>query len=683
MEMRRKNRKGKIVEWLREDFFVSGPAIFYDNIPKMAKAFGEHLTPSQLTDVILKALEVVTNSNKNISQAAGLLLNSFMKECGMEMEELPMILREMYVCLPNILDPSTKEDIIIAVCHLASKRANRVVDTILEVLVECDGTARELWRALVADPYASLRIMKPLLKRLQDEDPSTETTRKRNCKSVMPIAATNALSFILSLPEAAEVIENKFPPLLIALVTQIYFLLGASKRGSRRSSLLNDWHRFLSLCPFSTAVQAIRNLIVCAGYLREFEALGLLGCWEMLLSPDGLFQAISHLARNLFAFSKVELKDMFIQASAYLHRPDIREKTIGMIFFSELLYHPEVGHHFTMRHILDALHKWMSQSYILLQIFSIRGLGYLLQHPLETKVLRPMLGPVVNCAMQHHSSLAKEALRTLKILFGQLDVRIYGYKAAVLIPHLLQYFWDEDTELRNNSISIFGILLRGVNLIENNNITVNIMQSLVPLLIQLSDGQTKEVSRNALNACIAFMEWEDVPSNLFNHQMYSSPHSMYKDICAVIVSWPLCENKESYKSSLASFLPSFPQMNKCKQNISKMLDQMLDFLGNRKALYRKAAAQLIVHQHFLFICLACCALYLTPDVVPSRQLEGVYLALRDLEGDCEPSVARVAAASLEELFRQCGHRINPDLVSSQLLAKVIGSISIQPSEAQQ
>ncbi|KAG8146571.1 hypothetical protein E2320_013712, partial [Naja naja] len=558
METKRKTRKGKIVEWLREDFFVSGPAIFYDNTPKMAKAFGEHLTPSQLTDVIMKALEAVTNSNKNISQAAGLLLNSFMKECGMEMEELPMILREMYTCLPSILDPATKEDVIKAVCHLASKRANRMVDTILEVSVECDGTARELWRALVADPYANLRIMKPLLKRLQDEDPSTETTRRRNSKSIMPIAA-------------ADAIKNKFPQLLIALVIQIYFLLGASKRGA--------------------AVQAIKNLIVCAGYTEEFDALGLLGCWEMLLSPDSLFQAISHLARNLFAFSKVELKDMFTQANVYLHRPDIREKTIGMIFFSELLYHPEVGHHFTMRHILDVLHKWMTQPYALIQIFSLRGLGYLLQHPLETKVLRPILGPVVNCAIQHHSSLAKEALRTLKILFGQLDVRIYGYKAAVLIPHLLQYFFDEDTELRNNSISIFGVLLKGVNLIENNNITEKAgfsLRNMDKIRSGLPDAifpPLAQVSRNALNACVAFMEWEDVPSN----------------------------------------------MNKCKQNISKMLDQMLDFLGNRKALYRKAAAQLI--------------------------------ALRDLEGDCEPSVARVAAASLEELFRQCGHRVNPDLMN--------------------
>ncbi|KAG8131402.1 hypothetical protein E2320_017909 [Naja naja] len=451
-----------------------------------------------------------------------------MEECGMEMEELPMILREMYTCLPNILDPATKEDVIKAACHLASKRPNRVVDTILEVSVECDG-------ALVADPYANLRIMKPLLKRLQDEDPITETTGRRNSKSIMPIAATNALSFILSLPDATDAIQNKFPQLLIALVTQIYFLLGASKRG------------------------------------------------------------------NLFSFSKVELKAMFRQANIYLRRPDIREKTIGMVFFSELLYHPEVGNYFMMQDILDVLHKWMSQSYLLLQIFN--------------------------------KSLANEALRTLQFVFRHLDVETYGYQAISLIPHLLKYFPDDGVavvipapfarpSLNPGVASPLSHLLSkekaGCSLQNVDNIRSGLPDATFPPLAQ--------VSRNALNACVAFMDWEEVPSDLFNYEMYSSPHSMYKDICAVI-------------------------MNKCKQNISQMLDQMLDFLGNRRALYREAAAQLI--------------------------------ALRDLEGDCEPSVAQVAAASVEELFRQCGHRINPDLVSSQLLAKVIGSISIEPSETQE
>lgn len=51
-------------------------------------------------------------------------------------------------------------------------------------------TARELWRALAEHPYANLKIMKPLLKRLQNQDPSTEAFGRRNSQSIMPIAVS-------------------------------------------------------------------------------------------------------------------------------------------------------------------------------------------------------------------------------------------------------------------------------------------------------------------------------------------------------------------------------------------------------------------------------------------------------------------------------------------------------------
>ncbi|ETE58798.1 RNA-binding protein 25, partial [Ophiophagus hannah] len=61
---------------------------------------------------------------------------------------------------------------------------------------------------------------------------------------------------------------------------------------------LNDWHRLLFLCLFSTAVHAIQNLIMRAGYMEEYNALGVLGCWEMLFIPDSVFEAIFHLVRG-------------------------------------------------------------------------------------------------------------------------------------------------------------------------------------------------------------------------------------------------------------------------------------------------------------------------------------------------------------------------------------------------
>lgn len=43
IEGRRKNKKGMVVKWYREDFFISGPSVFFNNIAKVAKVALEHL----------------------------------------------------------------------------------------------------------------------------------------------------------------------------------------------------------------------------------------------------------------------------------------------------------------------------------------------------------------------------------------------------------------------------------------------------------------------------------------------------------------------------------------------------------------------------------------------------------------------------------------------------------------
>ncbi|ETE71657.1 Sulfotransferase family cytosolic 1B member 1, partial [Ophiophagus hannah] len=49
-------------------------------------------------------------------------------------------------------------------------------------------------------------------------------------------------------------------------------------------------------------------------------------------------------------------------------------------------------------------------------------------------------------------------------------------------------------------------------------------------------SQPDKSLQESLNACVSFMNWKDVPRNLFDYQIYSSPHRMYTDICSVIVN---------------------------------------------------------------------------------------------------------------------------------------------------
>ena len=128
MEKKHKNRKGNVVKWWREDFFISSASVFYNKISKVAKAFGEHLTNSQITDLVLKVIDNLMHPDKVVSQAASVLLSSFLEECGMDLEDVPMIFREIYDRLSTIRDPVTKDETVKAICNLASKRLNGVVD---------------------------------------------------------------------------------------------------------------------------------------------------------------------------------------------------------------------------------------------------------------------------------------------------------------------------------------------------------------------------------------------------------------------------------------------------------------------------------------------------------------------------------------------------------------------------
>ncbi|KAJ7335152.1 hypothetical protein JRQ81_013093 [Phrynocephalus forsythii] len=643
MEKKHRNKKGNVVKWYREDFFIPGPSVFYNNISKVAKAFGEHLSTNQLTDLSLKTIGSLTKEDKAISQAAGVLLSSFLEECGMDLEDLSIIVKEIYNHLSDITDPVTKEETLKAVCSLASKRLNGVVDILLECSAECDDTVAEIWKALVADPYSSIKLMRPLLKRLQDEDPLSEVTYRRHSKSIMPMAATNALCLILSLPEAADALQNKFPHLLIALATQIYFVLGTGRRGSKRPSAAAD--TFLCPSPLSTTIQALKNLIACAGYIKEYNILGMQGCWDMLSNSDKYFDGIYKLVRVLFSFSKTHLKMTFKQANAYLRRLDPKEKAVGMAFFTELLSYPEIGHFFVKQDILDVLQESILGSLPLMQVFSIRGLGHILQHPMEDEFLEPLLPPLLSCASDPDQNIAKESIKTLQHMFQHLDVEEFGYVGTGLIPQLVKHFNHDDNEMRCASITLFAILLKGVNENSRSMVMEDVLRGLVPLLIQLADAWTREAARTALVSCAAFMNWTDLPRNLFDYEVHENLYITYSNICQYIV-W-------NYKNK-------FPDM----------LSQMVEYLKSRNASYREAAAILIASNTLL----------MRSNVVTTEQVENVFLALRELQGDCDASVAHAAVEAIEEVFRQCGPRISPQIVPSQLALLLKNNMAKPPFE---
>ncbi|XP_077174938.1 maestro heat-like repeat family member 5 [Paroedura picta] len=465
MDKRPKNKKGNIVKWEREDLFISGPSVFHNDASKVAQAFGEHLSPGQLTELVLKTTSNLIHGDRLISQAASMLLRSFLEECGTDVEDLPLTVREIYSRLPNIRDAFTKQEAKRAICSLACRRVGGVVDCLLEVSVGCDGNAKEVWKALVSDPYSNTRLLRPLLKCLQGEDPRSENSGRRNSKSLLPLAATNALRWILTLPNAAEVVREKFPHLLIALVTQISYSLGSSRKGSRRS---NYSEASEPSGVVSSGVQALKNLIACMGFCRVYNILTIQGTWDKLQQPGTFFEGVFELVRELFKFNKAHMVMTFKLANAYVYHHELKERTVGMAFFTELLFHRDIGLRFVKQDILDVLREWMDQPCPQMQLFGIRGLGHLLQHNLEDESLEALLTPLTTSAVSMDKRIVKETIKTLQSVFDRIEMKKYTSLCVQLIQTMLQYFHDEDDELRRISKELVETLMNGVAVSDGN-----------------------------------------------------------------------------------------------------------------------------------------------------------------------------------------------------------------------
>ncbi|KAL7975802.1 hypothetical protein Chor_002462 [Crotalus horridus] len=112
------------------------------------KAFDEHLSPMEITDLMLKIIEALTHEEKTISQAFGEHLSpmhiidlmttsrlSHMRRRPFHrLRDYPRSSRKFVSVCPTSVNRPLKK----SVCHLASKRVNQVVDHLLEYSPDCD-----------------------------------------------------------------------------------------------------------------------------------------------------------------------------------------------------------------------------------------------------------------------------------------------------------------------------------------------------------------------------------------------------------------------------------------------------------------------------------------------------------------------------------------------------------------
>ncbi|XP_016070691.1 PREDICTED: maestro heat-like repeat-containing protein family member 1 [Miniopterus natalensis] len=105
--------------------------LFYNNTFEIAEAFAEYFTKSQLTSLVLTAMEELTGSRAKVSLAAAQLMSAVMKKRGTDIIKVEEIVEGTMERLKLQLEPNTKEETLWAMCLLAGNNTHSVVHLLL------------------------------------------------------------------------------------------------------------------------------------------------------------------------------------------------------------------------------------------------------------------------------------------------------------------------------------------------------------------------------------------------------------------------------------------------------------------------------------------------------------------------------------------------------------------------
>ncbi|XP_045423881.1 maestro heat-like repeat-containing protein family member 1 [Lemur catta] len=166
------------------------------------QAFAEYFTRSQLRDLVLEAIEGLTDSKAKLSLAAAQLMKAVMEERGRDMTKVEDIVDGVLEQFNSSLEARTEEETLQAMCSLALSNTIAVVPVLLSKPLPWDSSTLALWKAFGTQRNTSLKVVQ-LLTRFLEKTPSREDTVDMDAQPVVErepvrISATSALGHMLS-----------------------------------------------------------------------------------------------------------------------------------------------------------------------------------------------------------------------------------------------------------------------------------------------------------------------------------------------------------------------------------------------------------------------------------------------------------------------------------------------------
>ncbi|XP_060046284.1 maestro heat-like repeat-containing protein family member 1 isoform X2 [Erinaceus europaeus] len=542
--------------------------VFYNNTFKIAKAFAEYFTQYQLTNLVLTAIEGLTDTRAKVSLAAAQLMSAVMKERGRDMLKIEEVVEGILERLNAQLEPSTKEEVLRALCALAGNNAHVVVPMLLNKPLPWNRTSLTAWRMFGTHTKTTLNILQ-LLIGILEKLPPKEDTREM---AFQPVAVTCALCEMLSGCPCQGAVQELYPRLLLAALCHLYWVIeqSAPQKMVVYSKEGEQGSKNKPFDPTSCALEVVKLVILAANYEGVVTYANQHHCWELLSSPQCYYMGIMNLASGIVKNCKPSILHRILNlVRNLLNSPDERQKTLARTFYAQLLWHRSVAETLG-QDFLGNLVKWIKEPNFIMKELGLRGISNLALHPGQPEVLKSQV-PLLRDCLKAEARVTLQAVKGLRnIICHSKGEDTKGVFSSVA-RHLRPLINDERDQVRITTTCALGHMLRQVDRFKPGTvIRKEIYTFLVPLLLSIQDNN-KEV----VKACGgALTEWTNVIgwsslTETFRHTTLSDHIQVLEETCKYLVG--------TGKMQL----------------VGEMLTQSFGFLKNPQSFLRAAAINFI------------------------------------------------------------------------------------------
>ncbi|XP_012662452.1 maestro heat-like repeat family member 5 [Otolemur garnettii] len=492
--------------------------VFQLSSSQVIKEITQHLTVGELNDLLWTAINSLGSNSSFCVQAAAEMLLAVIQDHGAKLKTVANMGRAIHIHLCSLRIPQAKENALRAITLLARSHTPELVAAFLDFSIPLDSNAFQLWKALGTEQPVSHLVLAILLAWLQQRPLPTSASDSGNREKtyLRSLAAMNTLHELQFAREFKNAVQEAYPQLLLALVTQMHYILELDlpPETPPREPAQEAAPPGPQSC--STSLEALKSLLSTTGHWHDFAHLELQGAWKLFDTIHTYPKGVCLLARAMVQSHCKQIKAVLNQLLPSLRSPQERERKAAILILTEFLYSPALLEVLPQQAALTVLGRGLRDPSCEVRVLSLQGLGNILFCPEKGSLLRGQLPAFLDGFFQNSELMVVRIMGTVSDVLHRLGMQGAGAQTLGVAINARSFFDDERDAIRAAAMALFGDLVAVMADREPSSLQTQVHQSMVPLLLHLKDEcpAVATQAKYAFYRCALLLRWQ-LPHTLF------------------------------------------------------------------------------------------------------------------------------------------------------------------------